>query len=248
MLKGAIFDFDGTLFDSMFLWDTAGETYLRSIGIGPESNLHEILKPMSLHQSAQYIRNQYHIPLPIEEIINGINRTVEDFYFHTVGPKAGVIDFLEELQRRNIKMCIATATDRYLVEAALKRCRMERFFAGIFTCTEIGYGKDKPVIFQRAMAHLHTTKANTVVFEDAYHAAKTAKSDGFITVAVFDSHEKKQAELRSISDCYIESFTQTEHFLSLLADYDRKFQAVDWGHHLIPRYKTMLKTKGAEKR
>ena len=212
MLKGAIFDFDGTLFDSMFIWDTAGEMYLRSIGIEPREDLQKVLKTMSLLQSATYIREKYRVPLTIEEIMDGINRTVEDFYFHTVHPKEGVVAFLEQMKAQGIKMCIATATDRYQVEAALKRCGMESFFYEIFTCTDVGHGKDEPIIFQKALEYLGTTKANTVVFEDAYHAAKTAKADGFITVAVFDFHESKQEELHSASDCFIESFTQTEHF------------------------------------
>ena len=212
MLKGAIFDFDGTLFDSMFIWDTAGEVYLRSIGIEPREDLQKVLKPMSLLQSATYIREKYAIPLTIEKIMDGINRTVEDFYFNTVQPKDGVVTFLEQMKAQGIKMCIATATDRYQVEAALKRCGMESFFFEIFTCTDVGHGKDEPIIFQKAVDYLGTTKANTVVLEDAYHAAKTAKVDGFITVAVYDSHETMQAELHSVSNCFIESFTHTEHF------------------------------------
>ena len=212
MLKGAILDFDGTLFDSMFIWDTAGEVYLRSIGIEPREDLQKVLKPMSLLQSASYIREKYVIPLTVEEIMDGINRTVEDFYFHTVQPKEGVVGFLEQMKMRGVKMCIATATDRYQVKAALKRCGMESFFSEIFTCTDVGHGKDEPIIFRNAMEHLGTTKANTVVFEDAYHAAKTAKEDGFITVAVFDAHETKQVELHAVSDCFIENFTQTEYF------------------------------------
>ena len=212
MLKGAIFDFDGTLFDSMFIWDTAGEVYLRSVGIEPREDLQEVLKPMSLLQSAQYIRECYQIPLTVKEIMDGVNRTVEGFYFHTVQPKECVVAFLEQMKKQGVRMCIATATDRYQVEAALKRCGMEAFFSEIFTCTDVGYGKDEPIIFQKAMDYIGTTKANTVVFEDAYHAAKTAKADGFITVAVFDSHETKQVELHSVSDCFIENFTQTEHF------------------------------------
>ena len=212
MLKGAILDFDGTLFDSMFIWDTAGEVYLRSIGIEPREDLQKVLKPMSLLQSATYIRECYQNPLTVEEIMDGINRTVEGFYFHTVQPKEGVAAFLEQMKKQGVRMCIATATDRYQVEAALKRCSMESFFSEIFTCTDVGHGKDEPIIFQKAMDYLGTTRANTVVFEDAYHAAKTAKDDGFITVAIFDSYETKQAELHSVSDCFIENFTQTEHF------------------------------------
>lgn len=215
MIKGAIFDLDGTLFDSMFIWDTAGEDYLRTLGVKPRENLQRVLKSFSLLQSATYIREKYVISLTVEEIMDGINRTVEDFYFHTVQPKEGVIPFLEQMKAQEIKTCIATATDRYQAEAALKRCKMESFFSEIFTCTDVGHGKDEPIIFQKAMDYLGTTKANTVVFEDAYHAAKTAKADGFITVAVFDPHEVKQKELRSVSDCFIEDFHRTEHFWRL---------------------------------
>jgi HAD superfamily hydrolase (TIGR01509 family) len=167
---------------------------------------------MSLLQSATYIRERYQIPLTVKEIMDGINHTVEDFYFHTVQPKECVVAFLEQMKMRGVKMCIATATDRYQVEAALKRCGIESFFSEIFTCTDVGHGKDEPIIFQKAMEYLGKTKADKVVFEDAYHAAKTAKADGFITVAVYDSYETKQAELHSVSDCFLESFTHTEHF------------------------------------
>ena len=212
MLKGAIFDFDGTLFDSMFIWNTAGETYLRSIGIEPREDLRKVLKTMSLLQSATYIREKYAVELTLEEIMNGINRTVEDFYFHTVQPKEGVATFLEQMKKQGVKICIATATDRYQVEAALKRCCMEHFFSEIFTCTDVGHGKDEPFIFRKAMDYLGSTRENTVVFEDAYHAAKTAKADGFVTVAVYDSHEEKQKELQALSDFYFENYTETDTF------------------------------------
>ena len=212
MIQGVIFDFDGTLFDSMFIWDTAGESYLRSIGKEPEADLQKVLKPMSLLQSAQYIREKYHILLSIEEIMVGINRNVEGFYFHTVEPKSGVIAFLEELYHRNIKMCIATATDRYQVEAALQRWKMRHFFSEIFTCTEVGSGKDRPDIFRKAMEHLQTDRSNTAVVEDAYHAAFTAKQDSFMVVGVYDSHERRQQELLQIADVFLPDYLHLNNF------------------------------------
>ena len=212
MLKGVIFDFDGTLFDSMFIWDNAGETYLRSIGKEPHEDLQKVLKPMSLLQSAQYIREKYYIPLSVEDIMDGVNYTVKDFYFHVVEPKPGVITFLEELHSRNIKMCIATATDRYQVEAALQRCGMRHFFSGIFTCTEAGSGKDRPDIYRKAMEHLQTDRSNTAVVEDAYHAAHTAKQDGFLVVAVYDPHENRQQELLHLADVYISDYFDLTSF------------------------------------
>lgn len=212
MIQAAIFDFDGTLFDSMFIWDTAGETYLRSIGKEPADDLQSILKPMSLYQSADYLRVHYSIPLSTEDIMDGINRTVEDFYFHTVEPKPGAIDFLEDLDRKGIRMCIATATDRYQVEAALVRCGMKHFFSEIFTCTEVGSGKDQPLIFRRAMEHLGTDRSNTVVVEDAWHAIRTAKDDGFIVAAIFDPHESMQSSVREAADVYLADYSDMETF------------------------------------
>ena len=167
---------------------------------------------MSLLQSAQYIREKYQIPLSVEDIMDGINRTVEDFYFHTVEPKPGVIAFLEELHRRNIRMCIATATDRYQVEAALQRCGMRHFFSEIFTCTEVGYGKDRPEIFRKAMEHLQTNRSITAVVEDAYHAAYTAKHDGFLVVGVYDSRESRQQELLRLTDLFLTDYFDLTSF------------------------------------
>lgn len=212
MIRGVIFDFDGTLFDSMFIWETAGEMYLRSIGKAPEPDLWKVLKSMSLLQSAQYIREQYHLPLSVKEIMAGLNRTVEDFYFHTVEPKPGVIAFLDELHRRNVRMCIATATDRYQVEAALRRCGMQHFFSEIFTCTEVGSGKDRPDIFRKAMKHLQTDRSTTAVVEDACHAAHTAKEDGFAVVGVYDPHESRQQELLHLADVYLTDFFDLTSF------------------------------------
>lgn len=203
MIRGMIFDFDGTLLDSMFIWETAGEVYLRSIGKEPQEDLQNALKPMSLLQSAAYIKEHYDIPMSVAEIMDGINHTVEDFYFHTVEPKSGVLEWLEELAAKDIKMCIATATDRYQVEAALTRCGMRQYFSGIFTCTEVGSGKDQPIIFRKAMEHLGTDRSSTAIVEDAVHAIRTAKADGFTTVAVYDAHEKEQQEIRELANLYL---------------------------------------------
>ncbi len=71
MLKGAIFDFDGTLFDSMFIWDTIGEAYLRSIGYEPKENLNEVFKTFSLYQAACYYQSEYGVTWSMDEIMTG---------------------------------------------------------------------------------------------------------------------------------------------------------------------------------
>ena len=207
-IRGAIFDVDGTLLDSMFIWDTIGETYLRSIGYEPREKLNEVFKNMSLFQAARYYRTEYGVTLSIDEIMNGVNAMLERYYRFEVLLRPGVAELLAQLQASGVKLCIATATDRYLVEAALERCGVLSCFGAIFTCNEVGHGKDEPDIFEGALRFLGTEKAETVVFDDALYAVRTATEAGFPVAAVYDSHERSQAEVRARSDLYLEDLTQ----------------------------------------
>lgn len=207
-IRGAIFDVDGTLLDSMFIWDTIGETYLRSIGYEPREKLNEVFKNMSLFQAARYYRTEYGVTLSIDEIMNGVNAMLERYYRFEVSLRPGVAELLAQLQASGVKLCIATATDRYLVEAALERCGVLSCFGAIFTCNEVGHGKDEPDIFEEALRFLGTEKAETVVFDDALYAVRTAKEAGFPVAVIYDSHEKSQEGLRALADFYIEDFSQ----------------------------------------
>lgn len=208
----AVFDFDGTLFDSMYIWEHAGEMYLRSMGREPEPGLQSLLLPMSLDQSAGYLKKAYSLDLSKEEIIRGINDTVDGFYVNDVVPKPGAEAFLSRMKSTGAAMCIATATDRPQIEATLKRCGLEGYFNAIFTCSEVGSGKDRPFIYRRAAEHFGAKKEDVLVFEDALHAARTAKNDGFKVAAVFDPSEKRQDELRALADYFIEDLRHSETF------------------------------------
>lgn len=212
MLKGAIFDLDGTILDSMFIWDTIGEDYLRSLGKEPKENLKETFKTFTLEQAAHYYIENYGVTLSVDEIIDGVNKMVERYYAETVPLKPGMKVFLEKLKVKGVKMCIATVTDKPLVETALNRLGIRNYFSEIFTCASVGHGKEEPHIYREAQKHLNTEKGETVVFEDALHALKTAKADGFITVGVFDIHEENQAELKTTVDYYIEDYSAFDKF------------------------------------
>ena len=207
-IQGAVFDVDGTLLDSLSVWDTIGEDYLCSLGYEPGKNLKEMLKNMSLYQAACYCQREYGVTLSTDEIMNGINAMLERFYRYEALLKPGAGKLLEWLQERGVKLCIATATDRYLVEAALKRCGVLSCFGKIFTCNEVGHGKDEPHIFEAALGFLGTEKSETLVFEDALYALRTAKTAGFPVAAVRDDHEKAQEEVRALADIYMEELTQ----------------------------------------
>lgn len=223
-MEGAIFDLDGTLLDSMYIWDTIGADYLRSLGIEPRENLNRTFKSMSLLQAAAYYRSEYGVTLSVDEIVGGVNRMIERSYFHDVQAKTGVKDLLERLKKAGIRMCVATATDRHLAEAALRRNGILAYFSAIFTCTQVGSGKDAPDIFDRARMHLGTPKKRTLVFEDALYAVKTAKNAGYPVAAVYDKSEaERKDELQTCADIYIDSFEEMELCLDEKSFNDRGF-------------------------
>lgn len=208
-IEGAIFDVDGTLLDSMKIWRNVGEDYLRNRGIVPIESINERFQSMSMQQVAKYYQEKYNLGDSEEKISRDINSMVEDFYLHSAMPKSGVKDFLELLKKKRVHMCIATATDRYLIESALKRLGLRRYFEEIFTCSEVGSGKDTPLIYEAALSFLGTEKSRTVIFEDALYAVKTAKLANFPVVAVKDESMKEKAgEIRALSDFYINGFEE----------------------------------------
>ncbi len=213
-IKGAIFDLDGTLLDSMSVWETAGARYLKSIGKTPRPDLRDTIISLSLMQAADYFRREYGVTESVSEIMEGIDGAVEDFYRNEVRPKEGVIGFLESLRSRRVKMCVATATNRHLVEAGLERNGMLGYFGAIVTCTEVGAGKDSPDVFNAALDFLGTKKEETFIFEDALYAIKTGKEAGFTVVAISDESAKKQRdEIARLSDIFVSSFSALEAFM-----------------------------------
>lgn len=212
-ITGAIFDMDGTLLDSMFIWDNVGEQYLRSIGICPGDDINQVIKNMSMAQGAAYIQKAYGVEKTSEEIITGANAIVEHFYTDEVQLKDGVREFLQYLAENDVKMCVATATDKYLVEAALTRLGVRDFFMEIFTCSEVGHGKDEPYIYEAACRQLATPKESTLVFEDAIYAIETAKSVGFPVAGICDASEENQENVQKISDFYITDFRKAREVL-----------------------------------
>ena len=205
--KGAIFDMDGTLLNSMHMWDAIAARYLQSRGIDPKPDLAEKTKSKTGRQVARLFRREYGLKQSPEDIIDGFNGLLMNFYADKVQPKSGVLEMLETLSRRGVKMCLATATDCHLVEAGLRRIGILDYFGRVFTCTEAGAGKEQPDIFLQALRYLGTDIAETVVFEDAFYAVKTAKRAGFTVAAVYDPSPHHHAdECRVIADYYIPSF------------------------------------------
>lgn len=208
-MEGVIFDLDGTLLDSMHIWSEIGLKFLKNEGVTPPPGASDEFVKLSLVQAAEFYIKNYAPDKTVMEIVRSINDLVEDFYFTQVLLKDGVKEFLEYLKNKNIKMCIATATDKYMVEKALERNGIRDYFSEIFTCTGVGAGKDTPVIYDKALEHLGTNKENTFVFEDALYAIETANKAGYNIVGISDVSEKADPEtISKLCNCFINNYSE----------------------------------------
>ncbi|MBQ0000720.1 MAG: HAD family phosphatase [Clostridiales bacterium] len=214
---GAIFDIDGTLLDSMSIWEEAGIRFLNSLGITPRPDYRDVVFEMSMEESTEYTRKEYNLSLSTEEVKEGILRVIHDFYYYEVDLKPGVPAFLSYLKDRQIPMIIASSGHRDYIEASLKRLGIRQYFSGIITCTEAGAGKHQPLVYQMAAENIGCPIKNCLVFEDVFHAIHTAKEAGFITVGIYDSiSESYEGSIREESDLYLHDFSQLFVFADFL--------------------------------
>jgi len=215
MIQGVIFDADGTILDSTAMWMEAGARYLASIGIKADPTVGEKMFSMTLTDSADYLRTLYQLTLTSEEIIAGINQSIERYYQSEVTLKPGARELIERLFHAGIPMTLATATDTHLIKTGLLHTGILPYFKGIFTCGEIGKGKDQPDIYLAARDAMGTETSATWVFEDALHGAQTAKDAGFLVAGIYDtmSHSHKRA-LKAICDLYLDDLCHMEAFYS----------------------------------
>lgn len=205
--RGIIFDVDGTLLDSMPLWEHAGERYLQQLGITAEPNLGKKLFAMTMQEGAQYLQQQYGLSVSLQQIIDGIHDIIHDGYWYTIPAKPGVVQFCRSLFAHGLCMTVATSNDRAPVEAALQRLGLLSCISRIFTCSEVGQGKSHPHIYLQAAQFMQMQPEQIWVFEDALHALRTAKAAGFVTVGIYDETSREDAaEIKQIADYYIESF------------------------------------------
>jgi len=212
MIRGVIFDADGTLLDSMPIWSGVGSGYLRTLGIEAREDLDERFKEISLYQSAVLLKEEYGLPFSLEEIGAGINKMVDHLYAESVELKPGVEALLEGLKQRGVKMCVATASEAYQIRMALKRCGVEHYFVDVLSCVNVGHGKDEPHVFYEAMKLLGTEKEETFLFEDAVYSVRTARKEGFGAVGVYDASMQYQQELIELTDHYIKDYRQLAPF------------------------------------
>nr|WP_300183840.1 HAD family phosphatase [uncultured Agathobaculum sp.] len=204
--KGAIFDMDGTLLDSMRVWKRLTQGYLKQFGLHITDEEYAACEGFSQPQVAQYFADRYpQLPGGAAGLMEGMDQLITARYETVAKPKDGVLPFLDGLRRRGVKMAIATLTARRHAEKALRDRDMLDYFDFMLTIEDVGVSKYQPDIYLMSAERLGLTPADCVVFEDAPYACTTAKKAGFRVCGVVEAaYAAGEQELRASSDLIIE--------------------------------------------
>ena len=206
-ITGAIFDMDGTLINSLILWEVfwsrLGAHYLGDPDFRPEPEEEQTMRTMTLRGLSDRLHETYGFGENGDELFRTTNELCERFYIDEVEMKEGALELLEHMKAKGIKMCIASASAMNLIEIAMKKFDLDRFFPRIFSCADIGKGKDHPDVFNVAHEYLGTDKDSTWVFEDSIVAIETSVKAGYKTVGIYDRCGFAHDEMQRLSDRYV---------------------------------------------
>lgn len=204
--KGAIFDMDGTLLDSMRVWKRLTQGYLEQFGLHVTDEEYAACEGFSQPQVAQYFADKYpQLPGGAAGLMEGMDKLITARYETVAKPKDGVLPFLDGLRCRGVKMAIATLTARRHAEKALRDRDMLDYFDFMLTIEDVGVSKYQPDIYLMSAERLGLAPADCVVFEDAPYACTTAKKAGFRVCGVVEAaYAAGEQELRASSNLIIE--------------------------------------------
>lgn len=191
----SIFDVDGTILDSMEVWNTLASQYVQSLGMVPEKNLDEIVSDMSLEQSATYLKNHYKINKQEERIISEVLNFISDFYEYEVNHMPGFKEFISHYDSINV---IGTSCDEELVKIALNRLAVLNYFEDIITCSKVNKSKNDPDFYLACAQVLKQRPEDIVVFEDADYCIDVARKVGFKVIKIKDWRDLNE---KCINDC-----------------------------------------------
>ena len=207
-LKYCIFDMDGTLVDSMGHWKNLEREFLLSKQV--DEDVDEVLKViqhMTIPAAMEYFINRFHFEGTVESLTDEFNALMAAHYASDVEVKPGVIPYLDALQAKGVKMCIASATSVPLVTICLDRLALAKYFEFLLSCVDVNASKDKPDVFLEAARRLGGTPAETAVFEDSLVASTTAKNAGFHVVGIYDKYsEHNWPAIQALADELIEDW------------------------------------------
>ena len=209
-ITGAIFDFDGTVFDSMHIWKGVKFQFFDRIGLVLSEEQREEFKNLFLLDAIELAKTRFDLKMTDKELFNEFFTLIKEKYLTDTKPKNDIIEFLEKLKSNGVKMGIATATGEPALIAVLEKFNMLHYFEEIYSTYTVGASKTEPKVYDVVLNELGTEKQTTWIFEDALYAAKTAKKAGYNVVGIYDKSEPGQEELKQLVDIYIHNYSELD--------------------------------------
>jgi HAD superfamily hydrolase (TIGR01509 family) len=206
-MKACIFDLDGTLLDSMDVWEKIDIDFLQKRGIAVPADYANSISSMTFHEAAAYTIRRFELSDTIESLKQEWNDMAAYAYGNTVPMKPFAKEYLTTLRDHGIKLAVATSLFSSLLELSLKNHGIYDFFDVICTTEEAGYGKSRPDVFLMAANKLGVPPCDCLVFEDILVAVKSAKSAGMAVCGVYDkSSHADWEQIKQLADYSIVDF------------------------------------------
>jgi len=213
-IKAAIFDMDGTIVDSMWVWDEIDSEYLSKHNVELPPALKHDIAHLSFNEVAQYFKDAFKLPYTIDEIQGHWNHMAYDKYCNKVKLKSGIKPFLEILKKKGVKIALATSNNTLLLEACLKANGIYEYFDVITLTSEVSRGKDFPDVYLLTAEKLKVNPCDCIVFEDILPAVKGAKMAGMTVVGVYDEYSKAHHEdMRVCADNFINEYSELNNVI-----------------------------------
>lgn len=213
-IKAVIFDVDGTLVDSMWIWKQVDIEYLGKRGIPLPKDLQSEIEGMSYTETAIYFKARFDLPEPIETIKEEWRIMAEEYYKHHIKMKDGAKEFIEMLHKKGYKLGIATSNSRDLVDDMLGNHRIKHYFSSIRTACEVERGKPHPDVYFKVSEDINIEPRYCFAFEDTLSGVMAAKSAGMRVCAVADEASKgSKDKIIELAEGYIYSFNEVLGYL-----------------------------------
>lgn len=205
--KAALFDLDGTLVDSMWMWKEIDIEFLGRFGYGCPDDLQRKIEGMSFSETAVYFKDRFRLPLSLEEIKACWIQMSIDKYRYEVPLKEGALDFLKYCKKAGLQTGIATSNGRDMVDAVLESLKITEYLGTITTGCEVSKGKPEPDIYLETARRLSVSPKDCVVFEDIPAGITAGKRAGMTVIAVEDAFSQDLTEeKRSLADGFLHSY------------------------------------------
>lgn len=205
--KAVIFDLDGTLVDSMWMWKAIDVEYLARFGLTCPDDLQKEIEGMSFSETALYFKERFQLRETLDEIKDAWIQMSIEKYRREVALKPGARAFLEYISGQGLAAGIATSNGIAMVDAVLDALDIRRYFKVVATACEVAAGKPAPDIYLSVADRLQVAPEDCIVFEDVPAGIRAGKSAGMTVFAVEDDFSLDMKEEKErLADYYIRDY------------------------------------------